>query len=446
MRLLVLYHAGFTYTPTIHHYLRSISRHSVCEVEYFNVDQKYDGKLDFSAYDALFINFCVVSINRVAPPAFMQPLVAGLRRYQGLKIIAVQDEYDFTNACKQFYLKIGVKGVLTNVPQASVKYIYSEPEFEDVEFRTVQTAYLSDELLAIDPADIKPLADRSIPLGYRGRKLPYRLGDLGWHKTEIGMRFKQACAKAKIPCDIEVDEDKRFAGEEWLRFVRRCRVLLGTPSGANVFDFDGSLHRKMTERWNAKAGLSYLDVRREVSAFEVPFDMGQVSARIFEAAIQKTAMALMRGGYSGVLEPEEHYVPVNPDYSNINEVLTRIGDLPAMQAMADRAYQRVLENPCNHYSHMVAQIDGLIEELKVIPGKEGLPSLKVTEQPMGADPYLFEKLCELRGELRAQVDKFMEFVDLSAQRRVQVFTHPDGTYRILKTPQAGAVLSAGFNG
>jgi hypothetical protein len=462
MRVLVLYHAGFSYTPTIHHYLSSISRYSVFEVEYFNVDQKHDDKLDFSAYDALFINFCVISISRIEPPEFMAPLMAGLCRYEGLKIVSVQDEYDFTNTCKQFYLRIGVKAILTNVPQLGIKYIYPEPEFDNVQFCTVQTAYIADELLAINQADVLPLADRPIPLGYRGRNLPYRLGDLGWHKSEIGVRFKQACTQVRFACDIEVDEDKRFTGNEWLRFVRRCRVMLGTPSGANVFDFDGSLHRMMTERWNAQAEFTYLDVRDEINTYSVPFDMGQVSARIFEAAVQKTAMALIRGGYSGVLRPEEHYVPINPDYSNIYDVLHQINDVPAMQAMADRAYRYVVDNPRNRYSHMVAQLDGLIEEFRTTPGKGGVPSLKVTAQPLGADPYLFEKLCDLRQVLRDQIDKHMEFVDLVAQRRVEVFVHPDGTYRILKTPEAypppsegeglplpGGVLDAvlaGFNG
>jgi len=440
MRLLVLYHAGFTYTPTVHHYLSAISRYSAFDVDYFNVDQSYGGKLDFSAYDAVYINYCVVSVNRIDPPPFMMLLISGLRRYGGVKIASVQDEYDFVNRTKVFLLQIGVDAVLTCVPQVGVRDIYSEPEFDRIYLRTIQTAYLSDELMAVDPAEILPLAERPIALGYRGRALPYRLGDLGWHKTEIADQFKRACARAGVVCDIEVDEEKRFTGEAWLGFVRNCRVHLGTPSGANVFDFDGSLDCRMTERWNAKPGLPYQEVRDELLPYEVAHDMGQVSARIFEAVAQKTALALLRGNYSGVVEPEEHYVPINPDYSNVDDVLKRILDVSAMQEMADRAFYHVLNDTRNRYSYMVSQIDALTYQIGTIPGKQGVSPLKVTAQPLGCDPYLFDKLCWLKAAYQKQVDDYFEFVGLVSRQEVRVIDNLDGSYQVIK----GDFKEAGF--
>src|SRR4051812_40765976 len=115
MRLLVVYHAGFTYTPAILHYLDAIRQHSAHQVEFFNIDERYDGGVpDFSAYDALFVNFCVASFARSEPSSLPPPLVEGLRRYRGLKIAAVQDEYDFTDFVKRFFADIGVDAVLTN--------------------------------------------------------------------------------------------------------------------------------------------------------------------------------------------------------------------------------------------------------------------------------------------------------------------------------------------
>lgn len=434
MRVLILYHAGYTYTPTIQHYLSAFKRHSTHFAEYFNVDQEYEGELDFSGYDAVYINFCIASagIARVKPPKFMGPLIAALRDYDGLKVVSAQDEYDFTNNLKQFLIDIRTDVLLTCVPQAYVREIYPERELARVRFHTVQTAYLAEDLLEVNPADILPLADRPIHLGYRGRNLPYRLGDLGWHKSEVGVQFKRACVEMGVVHDIEVAEDKRFVGDEWLRFVRRCRVMLGSPSGANVFDLDGALHDRMTALYSATPGLMYEDVRDEISAYETGRDLGQVSARIFEAVAQLTALALVRGDYSGVLEPEEHYVPIEPDYSNIYHVLSRIHDVPAMQAMADRAYQHVVYNSRNRYSDMVAGFDLLVRENRRESTGSRVRLPRVTNAPLGCDLYLMEKIVELRTEYRFLTDKFYELLALVSENRLEVIMHPDGTYRMLK--------------
>lgn len=400
MRLLVLYHAGFSYAEPIFHYLSAFHRHSRHEVEFFNVDQQYDAPPDFSGYDALLLNFCAVSVVRFDhPPPFVPPLIAGLQRYSGLKIAAVQDEYDFTNRVKAFLLAIGADVILTNVPQGGMRRVYGEPEFERVRFETVQTAYLADEVLS---AEVLPLADRPLPLGYRGRELPFRLGDLGWHKAEVGYRFMSACIWRNVGFDIAVDEGARFHGEAWLRFVRNCRVMLGTQSGSNVFDFDGSLDRLLLDLHpQGDFDLRYEDVRDAISAHEVGFDMGQVSARIFEAVGSRTALALVRGSYSGVIEPEAHYVPIEPDYSNIDQVLDRIQDVPAMQAMVDRAYEHVVGNPANHYAGMVARVDAIIDEMATLSPVRAA-RLPVTAAPLGNDPYLFQRIMKLRDALQIQ--------------------------------------------
>ncbi len=444
MRVLVLYHAGFTYTNAIAHYLQSIQRHSRNEIEFFNVDYEYDGGLNFSRYDALVINFCVSSLARDKPPSFINPLTAGLRRFTGPKVVGVQDEYDFTNAVKRLFQRMEVNAILTNVPQKEVRTIYPEPAFNDVHFETVQTAYLSEDLLTL-PEPLLPLVERPITLGYRGRILPYRLGDAGWHKAEIGKQFRSACLMKGIPCDIEWEEERRFAGEDWLRFVRRCRVMLGTSSGANVFDFDGNLHRSMLALYKANPCLTYQEVQDEIRGYEIGFDMGQVSARIFEAAASKTALALLRGSYSGVLEPEEHYVPIEPDYSNIDQVLSRILDLDAMQVMANRTYDHVVNNQTHRYASMVARLDDLIDELvkrrPLVRSSIGDPEkLRVSSTPLGTDPYLFEKICELRQALNRTTDQMMHYLKLFAAGVLEVVAHPDGTYRLLRTDQVNQDL------
>jgi hypothetical protein len=432
MRVLILYHAGFTFTPTVFHYLDAFRRHSQHQIEYFNIDQHGTAGTDFSAYDCLFVNFCVSSVARIKPPPYFRMLLPSLCRYRGLKIASVQDEYDFTDRIKGFFAAVEFDVILTNVPEDAVRIVYPEPWFNNTHFETVRTAYLDEGVIAAG-RDALPLADRPIPLGYRGRELPYRLGDLGWHKSEVGRRFKAACEARGIGCDIAVDEKSRFHGDAWLDFVRNCRVMLGTPSGANVFDVDGSLHEAMVRQYKARPGLRYEDVRDEVSARAVSFDMGQVSARIFEAVASRTALALVRGNYSGVLEPDEHYVPIEPDYSNVDQALDRVLDIDAMQEMVKRAYVRVIADRANKYPGFVDRIDRLITSLASADlSTEAAAALPVTDCPVGTDPYLLEKLAEARHELKMADERMIEVARLVAENRLDVIAHPDGTYRMLK--------------
>ena len=114
--------------------------------------------------------------------------------------------------------------------------------------------------------------------------------------------------------------------------------MLGSESGSNVFDFDGSvieLHRKMKAE---DPDLPYARFRPFIAEREKEIDMGQISPRMFEAAAMRTAMVLIRGRYSGLLKPHEHYIPLEPDYSNLDDTLKLINDLPALEAMVERAY------------------------------------------------------------------------------------------------------------
>ena len=205
LKLLILYHAGFTHIPTVLHYIDSFRRHSQHDVSYFNVDQEVGGRTDFSNYDAIWLNYCarLPSTNYDA-----DPIALALTNYNGVKLLALQDEYHQTNKIKSEISRIGFDVVLTCVPERFIETIYPRQRFPRTRFETVLTGYIADELLHLP--DIRPLAERPIVIGYRGRELPYQYGELGWHKSEIGRRFLADCKHRGIRCDIAVDEGSRI--------------------------------------------------------------------------------------------------------------------------------------------------------------------------------------------------------------------------------------------
>jgi hypothetical protein len=81
-----------------------------------------------------------------------------------------------------------------------------------------------------------------------------------------------------------------------------------------------------------------------IDARDNEIDMGQISPRVFEAAAQWTPMILFKGRYSGAIRPGEHYIELEKDFSNVDEVLRQTEDLDALEAMASRAHDHLIKS------------------------------------------------------------------------------------------------------
>ena len=101
---------------------------------------------------------------------FRESYGEAMRRFRGLSILAVQDEYDRTNVLKAAIKDFGFHVVQPVCQQDSLEYVYPRNEFPDIEFLTVLTGFVPDDLAAMSRPFI-PLAERPIVVGYRGREM-----------------------------------------------------------------------------------------------------------------------------------------------------------------------------------------------------------------------------------------------------------------------------------
>jgi hypothetical protein len=63
-----------------------------------------------------------------------------------------------------------------------------------------------------------------------------------------------------------------------------------------------------------------------------------ISPRIFEAASLRTALVLHPGSYSGILEAWRHYIPLEKDFSNFDEVVRLIRDDAFLESLTEQAH------------------------------------------------------------------------------------------------------------
>ncbi len=338
-RLLVAYSNSSNYVSTTAEYLESIARHTDLEVRYVHVTQGADIDFDLNEFDAVFQSYCArLPFDNYVSDSYIEKL----KSFRGVKLLAVQDEYENFNSLQAAVKAIGYHAVFTNAPASLVERLYPHEQFPNTEFIQVLTGYVPEALERCAGTPIS-LRERPIHIGYRCRMIPAYYGRLCFEKFEIGRRMREICRARGIPHDIEWSDDKRLYGDAWYEFIGSCRANLGSETGSNVFDFDGSIKATYEKLAAARGGpVPFEEFCVYTDPVEAEFDMGQISPRIFEAAAMHTPLILFSGRYLNLITPDEHYIELKKDFSNVGAVLQRLEDLDGLERMAGRAYQRLV--------------------------------------------------------------------------------------------------------
>ena len=356
MNVLFLYNATQTFTNTVFEHLDCFSQYSANRVFFCHQDQYKKFNVDLSRFDVVIIHFSV----RLPYDQIADSTSEALSIYSGLKALFIQDEYDYTRRSWYWIKRLGIHLVFTVVPTEGVARVYPPEEFPDVRFISNITGYVPEKLLPGN--DSCPPSARELVVGYRGRPLPIRYGKLGQEKVEIGHMVKRYCELHSIRHDIAWSEEERIYGPKWYAFIDSCRSLLGSESGSNVFDWDGSLADYIKNFRKNNPGATEEDIYQQVvEPLEIPGLMNQVSPRIFEAITHKTVLILFEGNYSGVVEPWKHFIPLKKDGSNMDEVFTLLQNKTYVDEIAEQAYKDIIILGKYSYQAFVQMVDGEME-------------------------------------------------------------------------------------
>jgi hypothetical protein len=340
---------------TIHDHIQAFPRYSRHDVRVFNPRGLARSRfLDLAEFDVVVIHYSLVVIwDDYFSPWFRDQV----SRYDGLKVQFLQDEYRWVDDVTATIRAMGIDVLFSVVPQDNVPNVYGD-RLPDVDVQFTLTGYVPEDMVGrVGP----PLADRPIDVGYRGRSLPFWLGRLGYEKIEIGRGFLPHADRLGLRCDIAWSESARIYGERWHEWMASCRTMLASESGSSIVDYDGAAERAVRANLTEHPTASYEDVEQHVLR---PFVDGPaintVSPRIFETAAMRTAMVMFPGEYSGVVRPWDHYVPLEKDFSNVEEVAERIRDLTFLEAMVERSYDDLIGSGRYSYRRFVESFDEVV--------------------------------------------------------------------------------------
>ncbi|WP_417782635.1 hypothetical protein [Terasakiella pusilla] len=371
MNILVVYNHDAYHVGTIKDHLnayKAFSSHRVVLIDYRTLFSTVE---DVDVFDVIVVHYSLSFAMEGYDDFSCRRTISG---FKGYKVIYIQDEYRWIDNTVKLIAELGIDVIYTVLNPDIVDKVYHHAEIAHVRRKLTLTGFVPENLLNVA---VPSYQDRKIDIGYRVRKVPYWLGVLGQEKWLLGAKFKQIAEKLSLKVDIEFDETKRLYGDKWINFVSGCKAMLGAESKISYFDFSGETRLIVDKYCKENPDATFEEVQEKfLKENDQEIICHVISPRCFEAAALRTLMVMYPGEYSGRLEPWRHYVPLEFDHSNIDEVIAIVNDPVRAGLIIENAYNEVALNKNNHFSSMVRQFCddlaehyNLINERKVLAGK-----------------------------------------------------------------------------
>lgn len=293
-----------------------------------------------------------------------------LRDYRGLKIMFKQDEHFRHGLLLDYLDENPFDLMLTICSKDQIPVFYPKERFPNMRFLSFLTGYVSDELRNL-PNELCRLDNRPIDVGYRGSIQPLSIGRLGYEKRQIGTEFLAHAEKSGLKCDISSRWEDRFSGDDWLRFLSECKAVLGVESGASIVDFDGRPEADFNEFIKQNPDADDEAVLKHLSKYESGPQYRGISPRLFEAAACSCVLVMYPDEFQGIFLPNVHYIPLERDFSNFDDVVRQIRDPERRAEITKRTYEDIIQNPKYSYRAFVSEFDDavgvLLEQRKKCP-------------------------------------------------------------------------------
>lgn len=337
------------------------------------IDAQWAGFLPLDLFDVVILHYSIV----LARGGYISPRLAkSLAGFHGLTICFIQDEYRWIDDTAAAFRDLKVDVVYSLVSPDVVRQVYPHPWCDDIRFEYTLTGFVNEDL---NKRDVPPFESRPLDVGYRGRKLSAWYGYHSLQKWQIAERFLDDAKRFDLKVDISTREEDRIYGDDWLQFISQCRAVLGTESGASVCDFTGEIERAVELHLATHPDATYEELRDlYFSEVDGKIVMNVISPRCFEAAALRTLMVMYPGDYGGILKRGRHYVALEPDHSNIEEVVAIIRDPAKAKPIIDCAYEEIACSGRWSVDAFVADVSRVMKEELANRGKadsgRGLPA------------------------------------------------------------------------
>ena len=323
LNVLIIYGDDSSHTKTVEEHLNSFKQYLPFNVYYANGKSTSESVNWLTDFDIIIVHYScrLHDLNYLS-----ENLLDQIRKNDGLKIVFAQDEYDNTNDLISSINFIGTDFYFTAVPDSLQPKIFRPKLDINVTLINNLTGYVSN-YLKLMRKDVKDINERKITVAYRGRPLHPKYGSYGYLKWNAGNLMKLYCEKNGVVSDISVSEEERLYWDDWHKLLINSRAMLATPSGSNVFDFDGTLRKKIDKEHGDNSFDNYSKILDQLKPIEEKFfGMGQVSPKIFEMMAFGIVPLIVASRLLPEMKASENYIEVSPDLDNFESVFQQLSD------------------------------------------------------------------------------------------------------------------------
>lgn len=361
LRLLVVYKGlGYPLRTTMVEHLYSFQKYSHSHCYYLGLDSvhaipDYLLRIDF---DLIVFHYGFVATRWPGRKGLAEAVdqVRPLFATAAVKAIMPQDEYKNSEDICWLINEHRIDCVFSVSPVSEWPVLYPTVDRRKVRFYQVLTGYLDDDSVA-KLATMAPSVPRTIDIGYRARNLPPWLGRHGYMKTEIAEVLTKRNAAFGLKLDVSTRPEDTFFGDEWYRFLLRCKYFIGVEGGATVHDPTGEIWTRGAAYVKRHPQASFAEV--EAACFpglDGQLQLIAISPRHLEACATRTCQILVESSFNGILKPHLHYIPLKKDYSNLDEVLQLVRDDTRREEITERAYRDIVQSGQWSYREAVREV------------------------------------------------------------------------------------------
>jgi hypothetical protein len=330
------------------------------EVHLGNILAPLDRQVFGDTYDALVITYEVAAMRTLPIWPWIVHRIKKMRGRSEKFAIFAQDDYTYSKAIDDLARQLDAKAIFSPLTEfADLLYPQSLDQGTTVE--PVLTGYVDTAKAQFWRRNARSLADRSIDLGQRVTLLPAEWGKGAQTKALVAQELAKIAAGRGFRVDVQTSSKSILTGDAWLEFLANCRFTVGARGGSSRIDYAGAGARSDARRSLVRRiGLEIPGSRSPKSVFTG--DFRAIGPRVFEAAMTGTCQVLVNDTYLPEMKPWTHYVPLESDFSNVNEVVNAMADLDRCQDIAENARRALTATTSKyHYETLAAQTFSALE-------------------------------------------------------------------------------------
>jgi len=344
-----------SFASTISEHVLAFPLYSDHDITLLNVELGLPDKLSSRNFDVIVLHY---SLFGAYPFRLSDRFLDFLRSQVKTKKVAFfQDEHQFCQQRFDFIKKYKIDFIYSLFTPKNAKSVYLQNTTCTTIHHTL-TGYVSERLIKTSAYYLSRNEPRQVDVGYRTRTLPFYMGKGAQEKSDIGKMFLEKTKNTGLECDISALEDDRFYGTKWYDFLANCKFSLGVEAGVSIVDLTGKIRREADHFMKENLHCDFNEVYKEVLLpHENNIFYRTISPRIFESAAFKVCLILFPGSYSGILKPNIHYIELEKDFSNLNEVLEQMRDRKLVEKMVVKTYDDLIASDRYHYRDFIRNFD-----------------------------------------------------------------------------------------